>query len=266
MERFDFKRFSDVSAPRTVPRIIAHRGASCEAPENTIPAFQKALDLGTDGIEFDVLLTSDKVPVVTHNDDLSILTHFNGYVHSTPFETVRSLDVGSHFHAQTAGITMPTLVEVLELVARYNVLTVVEIKAQPGMKTSAAQLIGGIISDIRMHGPVVISSASLKIIIELSRHYPMIPRALIVKRTPFPFFPLSFFAKHEGVSALHVSMKALRPRLVAKMKDLGDVFAWTVNEPDEFDTCLSLGLDGIITDDVAFAKKQIECMSAAVRS
>ncbi|MFH1830939.1 MAG: glycerophosphodiester phosphodiesterase family protein [Pseudomonadota bacterium] len=264
MEPVDIKRFKDVSIHPRLPRIIAHRGASLEAPENTLPAFQRALDLGADGIEFDVLLTSDKVPVVTHNDDLSILTHFNGYVHSTPFETVRALDVGSHFHTSTAGITMPTMVEVLELMSRHDVLTIVEIKAQAGMKKSAAELIGGIISDIRMHGPIVISSSSFKIIKELKHRFPTIPRALIVKRTPFPFFPLSIFAKHEQVCALHVYMKALWPSLVKKMKKLGEVYAWTVNEPDEFDTCLSLEIDGIITDDVAFAKKHLQGISAAL--
>ncbi|MFA4874451.1 MAG: glycerophosphodiester phosphodiesterase [bacterium] len=267
MERLDFATLVDVSQSRRKPLVIAHRGASREAPENTLPAFQRALELGAGGIELDVLLTSDKVPIITHNDDLSILTHFHGYAHATPFETLRGLDVGSHFSAATAGQTMPTLAEVLEMVARYDVTTIVEIKSQPGMKASAAQLIGGMVSDIRMRGPVVVSSSCKQIIHELKNRHSKVSRAMIIKRRPFPFFATAFFAKYEKISALHSSLRSLSPHMMEKIKALGcEVHAWTVNEPDEFDLCIELGVDGIITDDVAYAKQRIDAAFGASRS
>jgi len=247
----------DVSAQRSLPRVIAHRGARREAPENTLAAFQRAIDLGAGGIEFDVLLTSDKVPVVTHNDDLSILTQFRGYVHNTPFDAVRTLDVGSHFSVQFAGTTMPTLSEVLELASRYDILTIVEIKPQAGLARSAARLVGGIVSDIRMRGPVVVSSSSRRIVKELRRWHPGLTRALVVWRWPFPFFPLSFFVKKQGVSAIHAAGRLIRPGLASRMKELGGLYAWTINEVPEIEACLSAGVDGIITDDVAFVKSYL---------
>jgi glycerophosphoryl diester phosphodiesterase len=242
----------DVSARRDLPRVIAHRGVRREAPENTLLAFQKAIDMGAGGIEFDVLLTSDKVPVVTHDDDLSVLTQFRGYVHNTPFDAVRTLDVGSHFSAQFAGTTMPTLSEVLELASRYDILTIVEIKHQAGLARSAARLVGGIVSDMRMHGPIVVSSGSRKIVRELKRWHPQLDRALVLWRWPFPFFPLSFFVKKQGVSAIHAAGRLIRPRFARRLRELGALYAWTINEVPEIEACLSAGVDGIITDDVAF--------------
>lgn len=266
MEPLGLSTLVDVSAPRKRPKLIAHRGASFEAPENTLPAFQRALDLGADGIEFDVLLTNDKVPIITHNDDLSVLTHFHGYAHEQPFETVRTLDVGSHFSASTAGITMPTLAEALELIARYDVTTIVEIKAQPGLKASAAQLVGGVISDIRMRGPVVISSSCKRVIHELRKRHPDIPRALIVRYRPFPFFALSFFAKFEKISALHASVRSLGGNAIGKMRSLGcEIHAWTANEDWEINRCIELGVDGIMTDDIAFAKRHTDAVFGSPR-
>lgn len=259
MDRLDLKPLIDVSAKRRIPIIIAHRGARREAPENTLPAIKRALDLGAGGIEFDCLLTKDKVPVVTHNDDLSILTHYRGYAHATPFATVRSLDVGSHHSAATAGVTMPTLTEALEAIEPHEVLTIVEIKAQPGMISSAANLIGGIVGDLKMRGPLMISSANLRLLHELGRRHPKIPRAVIIKGKVFSFFRSAVFARLEGLCSVHTRLSALSPGLVERMHRRGrEVHAWTANEPDEFDLCLALEVDGVITDDVALARRYIE--------
>ncbi len=256
MDRIEINPLADVSAPKKRPAIIAHRGASREAPENTLPAFERALALGVDGIELDVQLTRDKVPVITHNDDLSILTHFEGYLHSTPFETVRNLDAGSHFSTKFAGTTMPTLAEVLEIAAPHDVLTVIDIKAQPGLAGSVAQLVGGMVGDFRMHGRILFASSCVRILDELRRRHPKIGRALTINLPPFPFLPVALFAKFEGLTALHPSIKALWPSLVKKMKRAGlEINAWTANEPEQFRLCAGLELNGIFTDDVAAAKE-----------
>jgi len=254
MERRETNDLSLVSTERKRPRIIAHRGASREAPENTLPALERALELGADGIEFDLMLTSDKVPVITHNDDLSQLTHFHGYLHSTPFATVKSLDAGSHFSTKFAGTTMPTLAEVLEVISPHDVLTVIDIKAQPGMTKAVAQLAGEIVSDMRMRGRVMFASSSLRILSELKRRHDAIHRALTVRIPPFPFFPTGLFAKFNGLSALHPSLRAMWPSLMPKMRGTGlQINAWTPNSPAEFDMCANMGVDGIFTDDVARA-------------
>lgn len=249
---------SEASGKKELPLIIAHRGARREAPENTLPAIQRAIEMGSDGVEFDVLLTSDKVPVLGHNDDLSVLTPHQGYVHATPFSTIRSLDVGSHFNTEFAGTHPPTLAEVLEITSRHEILTIVEIKAQPGMATHAARIVGDIASRFRMRGPILLSSSSLRILHALARLHPSLPHAFILRRHSFTFFPAKVFAKLLKLEALHPSLRVVNKRMVQAMHKLGrQVHAWTANEPQELDLCLSLGVDGIITDDPVFARQYL---------
>lgn len=106
------------TADRTGITIIGHRGASEVAPENTMAAFTTALDLGADGFEFDVQLTSDGHPVVIHDTNLDRTTNGTGPVFDATLEQVRDLDAGSWFGPEFAGAQIPTLDEVLALDAK----------------------------------------------------------------------------------------------------------------------------------------------------
>ena len=259
MKKVQLKQVID-STQRRVPLLIAHRGARREAPENTIPAFERAIELGADGIEFDVVLTKDRVPLVTHNDDLSILTHFDGFAHKTPFSMIRSIDFGSHFRPSFSNVTVPTLTEVLELLQPYEMSIICELKSQPGMASHIAELVGGIVSDFRFRKSITVSSSSLQILYHLKRLYPNIPRAIIIKnRRDFPFLRAGLFAKLLGVSEIHPSLPITTTRMVQKAHRNGWwVHTWTVNEPWEIDQCMSLGVEGIITDDIAMAKTHVQ--------
>src|SRR3954452_11230788 len=90
-------------------RIYAHRGASATEPENTLRAFQRALDLGVEGIELDVQATADRVPVILHDRDLARTTNGTGNVDEITFDDLQTFDAGDGEH-------VPTLHEVLDLV------------------------------------------------------------------------------------------------------------------------------------------------------
>lgn len=259
MKKVQLKQVVD-SSKRQAPLLIAHRGARREAPENTIPAFERAIEQGADGVEFDVVMTKDRVPLVTHNDDLSILTHFDGLAHKTPFSMIKSLDFGSHFRPSFANITVPTLTEVLELLQPHEISIICELKSQPGMAFHIAELVGGIISDFRFRKSVTLSSSSPRILYYLRQLYPNIPRALIIKgRRAFSFLSVGVFAKFLKVSEIHPSFKILNRRLVSKAHRNGWwVYAWTINEPWEIDRLVALGVEGIITDDIAMAKSHVQ--------
>jgi glycerophosphoryl diester phosphodiesterase len=115
---------------------IAHRGASGEAPENTLAAFDLALRQGADGIEFDVHLSSDGVPVVIHDSRLERTTSGSGRVGDLPSAILKRLDAGSWFNRRYparalnryAGLKVPTLAEVLAWVRKRKCLALVEIK------------------------------------------------------------------------------------------------------------------------------------------
>lgn len=241
------------------PLLIAHRGARREAPENTIPAFERAIELGCDGVEFDVVLTKDRVPLVTHNNDLSILTHHEGMVHETPFSTIKSLDFGSHFRPSFSKIKVPTLTEVLELLQPYNLHIICEIKSQPGMDFHAAQLVGGIISDFKFRRPINVSSADLMILYHLKRLSPHIERSVIIRKNSFSFLKSDVFAKFLNISEVHASLKVATLRLVERMHQKSrKVSVWTVNKPQEIDRLVAWGVDSIITDDIGMARSYLD--------
>lgn len=234
------------------PILIAHRGARREAPENTIPAFKRALEMGADGIEFDVLLTANRVPIVTHNDDLGVLTGFHGKAQSTLYQTIKSLDAGSHFNPSFAGTTIPLLEEVLDLIKDYWIIVIIEIKAQSDFLAEAPKIVGDIVNTTPMKGDLMISSFSPRIIGSLRRHHPRIKRAFTFRGKAFSFFQSAFFARFEGLYAIHPSFQVLTQGLVESAHEGGrQVQTWTVNNTVDFDKCIALGVDGVITDDIA---------------
>lgn len=238
------------------PLIIAHRGARREAPENTLPAFERAIELGADGIELDVLLTKDNVPVVTHNDDLSILTDRRDFIHDLNFSELEEIDFGGHFGEAWRGTPIPTLSEAIQLIGRHKILAIFEIKAQSGLHAISVNIIGAAVSAAKMSGPVLISSSSKRIVWELKRRYPNIPRAIIIRNRDFPFLRANYFAKVAGVSAIHPCLKIATPEMVANAHKKGlRVDAWTANTEADFRRCVELGVDGIISDDVALTMK-----------
>jgi glycerophosphoryl diester phosphodiesterase len=115
---------------------IGHRGAAGDAPENTLAAFELAWRQGGDGIEFDVQLSADGVPVVIHDARLERTTSGGGLVSGLPLAVLKRLDAGSWFNRRFparaqhrfAGLKVPTLAEVLRWVRKRNVLSFLEIK------------------------------------------------------------------------------------------------------------------------------------------
>ena len=95
------------------PWVVAHRGYSAQYPENTVSAFEAAIDAGADMIELDVCLTKDRVPVVIHDKTLERTTDGNGLVSELTLSKLKKLDAGSWFSPEFKGLTIPTLEEIL---------------------------------------------------------------------------------------------------------------------------------------------------------
>lgn len=106
---------------------IAHRGASGSAPENTLVAFKKAIEIGVDSVELDLHGTADGEIVVMHDSTLDRTTNLRGAINNTTLETIRGADAGGWFDAEFAGEPVPTLEEALECIAR-ETIAVLEIK------------------------------------------------------------------------------------------------------------------------------------------
>ena len=102
------------------PLILAHRGASAEAPENTLVAFRRARELGADGVELDVTLTRDHVPVVIHDDTVDRTTDGHGSVSAMTVLEIKHLDAGKWKSQEFLGEAIPTLAEVFDAFAKWT--------------------------------------------------------------------------------------------------------------------------------------------------
>ena len=228
------------------PLIYAHRGDTSKASENTLAAFEHALNLGADGIEFDVMLANDDTAVVTHNNDLSILTKTSGLVQENSAKKLQALGI-------------PSLSEVLDFFAGKNLSLILEIKSQKGNANKAAQVIGKSIEKFSKDNDITCSSFSLPILFNLHSTYPHLKLAIISKFKLFAPQILSVFSAQLEISALTPMLSTISPKLrqMARTKNI-PLIAWTVNTQQDIQHSLDLELDGIITDDVSRAKTLIQ--------
>lgn len=238
------------------PWIIAHRGASKYAPENTLPALQKAIDLGVDAVEIDIQLTQDKVPVVFHNDDLLPFTTTYQFIHGTPLRSLKTVDVGSHFGTAFRGERIPTLEEALTLLAPTNLCINLELKPQPfwhfGLEERTVQLV----RRLGLTDRVFISSFSPLILFRLRWLAPELPRGLLMGPQAFLFLQAKIFGKFGGIRNLHPFAGALSPALGELVRTQGwGLYVWTVNTREAITRAIDAKADGLITDDPVLARE-----------
>ncbi len=235
------------------PLNIAHRGAAGEAPENTLAAFELALRQGADGVEFDVHLSSDGVPVVIHDPRLDRTTSGSGWVREHRAGALRRLDAGSWFNRRFpsrarpryAGARIPLLAEALALVRERKCSAFVEIKEgggrYPGIEEKVLAEIerAGVlpfVTVISFHLPALqqlrLLDSRLALGIDVSR------RLLAVHR-----------AKNLSAVALlpHWAIATRRFMQRAHQHSLR-VIAWTVDQPRWMQRRITDGVDGLITN------------------
>ncbi|MEL6649618.1 MAG: glycerophosphodiester phosphodiesterase family protein [Bacteroidota bacterium] len=250
-------------AQQTEPIIIAHRGWSSQAPENTLAAIRKALEVNADMIEFDVHLCKDKVPVVIHDPTLERTTNGSGAVQDKSLFELRQLDAGTWFGEDFADERIPTLSEVMALVQGKCPL-LIELKwDEEGAVYSG--LVDSVLAEIDRFGAVdwcVIQSFDAGMIREVREKAPEIEAHKLIL-LDLPILPGHIDRQwqwtdgshfDEGVSAINLWLKGLNPRVVNRIHADGKkVFVYTVNEEADIDYCRKLGVDGVITD--GFAKR-----------
>ncbi|MGN6030519.1 MAG: glycerophosphodiester phosphodiesterase [Thermomicrobiales bacterium] len=221
--------------------VYAHRGASREYPENTLAAFGRALELGVPGIELDVHLSADGVPVVLHDETVDRTTNASGPVSAFTAADLAALDAGGR-----EGI--PTLSQVIALVAGKTRLNI-EVKV-----ADAADAVLALIAD-RTDLDWAISS----FVWDVLRH---------ARRTSADaiLWPLSIGATEEaialaqeiGATQLNLLDQAVDADIVRFLLDLGiESWIWTVNDPDRAAQLIEWGVTGICTDDPALMMRRL---------
>lgn len=226
---------------------IAHRGFTAAAPENTLLAFQHAIELGADGIELDVRLCKSGEVIVFHDAKLERMTSDAGAVKSKNFDELRELRVLHNGVATPEQI--PTLDEVLELVAG-KMFVNIEIKVN-GLP-SAGLLEEKVLAICQHHGvknDVIISSFNPLTVRKIRKLDDSYLNGYIVDKNIRVGNAELFLSRMAGARAIHIEHTLLTEILAEKIIAAGFVcLVWTVNEIADMQRMLQLGVEGVITD------------------
>ena len=235
------------------PIVVGHRGFRAKYPENTLSGFRAAVDAGVGMIELDVSLSKDRHVVVMHDETLDRTTNGRGAVRDRLWGEIRRLDAGSWFDGRFAGEPVPDLETVFEAIGKRCVINV-EIKpdaVEPVEHDEGIEnQVAGWICRYGLLDSVVVSSFHPLALHRLAA-FPIERRPLLAvlsgKKTPFDPFEVL-----QSVSAFswHPDHRLLDAADVARAHRMGIlVLPYTVNDAADIRRLLSMGVDGIITDD-----------------
>lgn len=235
-------------------KIIAHRGANKYAPQNTLPAFEKAIEFGATGVETDVHVTKDGIPVICHNYTINDTSNGIGSISSYTLEELKQFDFGSYYSHRFAGVKIPTLDEFLELIASSNIEVMnIELKSPREKETGIVESTIKAVKNHELFNRLLISSFDPKLLIEAKKIDPRCQTGLLyapnhIEGIVANVFPVKF-AKNIGANALHPVEFYVSRQYVEAAHNAGiKVNPWTVNRDSTIERFIKIGVDGIITD------------------
>lgn len=235
---------------RSRPLIIAHRGESADHPENTRAAFAAAMAAKVDGIELDVRLSRDGVPLICHDDTLARFGGTTRSLRKLTASRIREVDIGSWKHARFAGERVPTLDETLAQCR--GVLLCVELKATGGRGRTAyhRRLVRATVAAIakrRAAGRVCILCFDAGVLREVARVAPHLSRVRNCERLPRDLD--RWLDEQPGLHAACFDQRILTRTVVDACHERGiRVFSWSANDAPTADRLRRLGVDAILSD------------------
>lgn len=230
--------------------IVAHRGASALAPENTLSAFDMAVNLGADYIEVDVQMTKDGKLVAMHDVTVDRTTNGTGRIKNLTYDDLTALDAGSWFSPRFKGEKVPTLEAILD---RYEGRTgiLIELKhpsIYPDIEEELAELLTKRLNEGYTLSPIIVQSFDKQSIQEFHQLLPVIPTGIIIGTSEFSsgedLFAIDGFASFINPKANLVDASFMQQ---AKERNL-NVFTWTVSDSKTAQSLRNLNVNGIITN------------------
>lgn len=233
--------------------IIAHRGASYLAPENTVASSKLAWELGADAVEVDIYLSKDKKIICIHDSNTRRTTGEDHLIKDTESEVLRRLDAGSFKDSKYKGEKIPFLKEIIKT-APVGKELVVELKCE-------SEVLPYLQNTIKKYGKTrkfVFIAFDLQTITDTKKTFPdnscywlCSSQALLEKN--LGQIPAA------GLDGVSLSFGIINEKIAADVKDLNlELFTWTVDEPAEAKRLISLGVKGITTNRPGWLREQIQ--------
>jgi glycerophosphoryl diester phosphodiesterase len=235
-----------------VPIIIAHRGDKKNAPENTIAAFLQAAEKGADAVEFDVKLSSDEQVIVLHDQRVDRTTTGKGRATNLSLAALQELDAGIKFPGKFPGEKIPSLIQVFETVGR-RIHMNIELTNYSTPFDPLVQKVVKLVKNFGIQDQVLFSSFLPSNLNKARILLPEVPRALLTLRGWKGSWGRGFGWRGK-YAALNPYFTDITPGLVSRIHGAGKrVYGWTVTAEMDIKRMIDLGVDGIITGDLAVA-------------
>lgn len=233
------------------PYVIAHRGISGRYPENTLLAFEKAIEAGTDWIEIDVRTSTDDVVFLAHDGSADRTTDGHGLFKNMSLAQVKALDAGRYMGAQFAGERVPTLEETLDFIDS-RVRLCIEIKGEDiGDYLRTAWNTVSILLKRNYLRHVMIASFNHECLRAVKAWEPLICTSLDPEPQDGSLTPWELCQQVLGynINAMQHTYDKITPELIDEAHQHGfSLWAWTVNEPDDMRRMVEMGVDAIMTN------------------
>ncbi len=240
------------------PVIIAHRGASSYAPENTLAAFNLALHQGADGIELDAKLTADEHIVVIHDQTVDRTTEGHGRVNDLTLSEIRKLDAGSHFDIAFKGEPVPTLEDVFRAVGQLTYINI-ELTNYASLSDSLPEKVAKLVVKYKLQQRVFFSSFNPIALIRIKRLLPEVPIGLLALPGNKGWLARSWIARFLSYDYLHPEQTDVTQELVKSLHHRKKkIYVYTVNDIQSMQRLFMLNVDGIFTDDPPQARRILD--------
>lgn len=246
----------------SITKVFAHRGASGYAPENTLEAFALAIEQGADGIELDVQLSSDGIPVVIHDETIDRVTEKTGYVKDYTLQELKELTVLKDKFPEYGQSKIPTLKEVLEAVKSSGIQVNIELKTGIYWYPDIEKKVAEIVEETGMKEKIIYSSFNHY---SVQRIKEIVPDAETAYLYSDVILNVEDYAKKTNVDGLHPAVYHVKMADFLKeyVKSGLDVRVWTVNEEADMRALTEAGVTAVITNypDVAVRVRKESVLS-----
>lgn len=233
---------------RPNPPVIGHRGACAYAPENTMASFIKAAQLNLQWVEFDVMLSSDDIPIIFHDTTLNRTTNGRGKVNHYPYAYLQTLDAGKWFDYTFSGERIPTLLTVIQFLQEAKMSANIEIKTLP---ESEEKLIQHVMRELQPYlaknnNQFLFSSFSFSALHLLRKIAPHCHIGMLLDTWEPNWKNISLAL---DCVAVNVNHNILTEKIAQEIKALGKILCcYTVNDPTRAHELYTWGVDAVFSD------------------
>ena len=232
--------------------VSAHRGDSLHCPENTISAFQSAIDLGADWLEIDVQQTADRQLVISHDANLKRTTGKRALISNLTYDEIRELDAGSYFSPKYSFERIPLLESVILLAIDHNIRLNIELKPT-GAEVDFAQSVIDLIHKYDFQDRCVLTSQKYYVLEEIREIDPELTTVYVMT------VAYGNLEKMEAADAFSIEESFITEALVSRVHNAGkSIYAWTVNSRANAEKMIRLNVDNIVTDNIALVRRCID--------